>query len=342
VSENVDQSGPALAPAGLGTQEEQAYRQLLRFACAGPADIAERLALPAERVVALLEALCAKGLAAGHDDGAARTYRALPPDVALSPALLHRQASIEAARQALAELTEVFRANARRHDASQLVEVVTGGRALRERIRLLQDSARTEILWFCKTNPVAMSSAENTEEFAALSRGVRYRVIYERALLDEPGMLTNVADGIRRGEQARMLPRLPVRLAIADGSTALCPLVSVVERGRGEPTAAVIGHSQLLDALLALFESHWDRATPIRLSAEGTTDAPDGSAVPGPDEDERYLLSLLVAGVPDKSIASQLGISRRTVQRRVDRLMALADVDTRPGLAYQAARRGWI
>jgi sugar-specific transcriptional regulator TrmB/DNA-binding CsgD family transcriptional regulator len=342
VNDKVDQAGSLLAPAGLGPLEEEAYRQLLQLTYARPADVAERMALPPERVGALLEALRAKGLATAQHDGTAPTFRALPPDVALSPALLHRQASIEAARQAIAELTDLYRASMRRHDPTQLVEVVVGGLALRERIRLLQDSARTEILWFCKANPVAMSSAENTEEFDALDRGVHYRVIYERALLDEPGMLDNVAEGIRRGEEARMLPRLPVRLAIADESTALCPLVPFAGSGRGEPTAAVIGHSQLLDALLALFESYWNRATPIRLTAEGATSRPVEPATMGPDEDERYLLSLLVAGVPDKSIASQLGISRRTVQRRVDRLMALADVDTRPGLAYQAARRGWI
>jgi DNA-binding NarL/FixJ family response regulator len=51
---------------------------------------------------------------------------------------------------------------------------------------------------------------------------------------------------------------------------------------------------------------------------------------------------LLVGGVPDKSIANQLGISRRTVQRRLDRLMALAGVDTRTGLAFQAAKRDWL
>ncbi|MEU1811740.1 hypothetical protein ABZ481_30860 [Micromonospora aurantiaca] len=35
-------------------------------------------------------------------------------------------------------------------------------------------------------------------------------------------------------------------------------------------------------------------------------------------------------------------MSRRTVQRRLADLMAAAGVDTRPGLAFQAARRGWI
>ena len=173
-----------------------------------------------------------------------------------------------------------------------------------------------------------------SEEFDALARGVRYRAIYERAMLLEPGALAVVERGVRAGEQARVLDRLPVRLAVVDGRTAVCPLVP--DRDGGEPTAAVIGRSQLLDALLALFESHWLMATPLGTPADraGTGYQPDG--------DEARLLSLFVAGVPDKSIASQLGVSRRTVQRRLADLMAAAGVDTRPGLAFQAARRGWI
>jgi DNA-binding CsgD family transcriptional regulator len=181
-----------------------------------------------------------------------------------------------------------------------------------------------------------MQGAENTEEYGALSRGVRYRAIYERALLETPGELDTIAEGVSWGEEARTLPTLPVRLAIVDRATAICPLVRDDEAGIGEPTAAVIGRGQLLDALLALFESHWEAATPVRLQSDEAQD-PEGL-----DDNERFLLSLLVAGLPDKSIASQLGISRRTVQRRLDRMMALAGVDTRTGLAFQAARRQWL
>jgi len=46
--------------------------------------------------------------------------------------------------------------------------------------------------------------------------------------------------------------------------------------------------------------------------------------------------------MPDKSIATHLGVSRRTVQRRLDRLMVVAGVDTRAGLAFQAGKRGWL
>ncbi|MEV0287438.1 helix-turn-helix domain-containing protein [Kribbella sp. NPDC050820] len=319
----------------LDAREEQAYRLLVGLSAARPSELAEVAELPQHEADEVLQRLQAKGLVTvQHVDGP--VFRALPPDVALGTTLLRRQESLEAARKTVAALSEEFRASASRRDAHHLVEVIVGANALRERLRDLQESAREEILWFCRANPLAMPGADNTEEYGALSRGVRYRAIYERALLETPGELDTIAEGISWGEEARTLPSLPVRLAIVDRATAVCPLVRDDEVGIGEPTAAVIGRGQLLDALLALFESHWERATPVKMHSDATAE------VEGLDDSERFLLSLLVAGVPDKSIASQLGISRRTVQRRLDRMMALAGVDTRTGLAFQAAKRGWI
>jgi DNA-binding CsgD family transcriptional regulator len=319
----------------LDAREEQAYRLLVGLSAAKAADLAEVAELPQHEADEVLQRLQAKGLVAVQQADEP-IFRALPPDVALGTTLLRRQESLEAARKTVAALSEEFRASASRRDAHHLVEVIVGATALRERLRDLQESAREEILWFCRANPLAMQGADNTEEYGALSRGVRYRAIYERALLETPGELDTIAEGVRWGEEARALPTLPVRLAIVDRSTAVCPLVRDDDMRIGEPTAAVISRGQLLDALLALFESHWEQATPVRLQPDDTLVAE------GLDDSERFLLSLLVAGVPDKSIASQLGISRRTVQRRLDRLTALAGVDTRTGLAYQAAKRGWL
>jgi DNA-binding CsgD family transcriptional regulator/DNA-binding MarR family transcriptional regulator len=321
----------------LDAREEQAYRLLVGLSAARSAELAEVAKLPQHEADEVLQRLQAKGLVAVQP-GDDPVFRPLPPDVALGTTLLRRQESLESARKTVASLSEEFRASASRRDAQHLVEVIVGATPLRDRLRDLQETAQEEILWFCRANPLAMQGAENTEEYGALSRGVRYRTIYERALLETPGELESIAKGVGWGEEARILPTLPVRLAIVDRATAVCPLVRDDELGIGEPTAAVIGRGQLLDALLALFEGHWEQATPVRLSRQPQD--PDGSD--GLDDSERYLLSLMVAGVPDKSIASQLGVSRRTVQRRLDRLMALASMDTRTGLAFQAAKRGWL
>jgi len=50
------------------------------------------------------------------------------------------------------------------------------------------------------------------------------------------------------------------------------------------------------------------------------------------------LLELLLTGVPDKAIAAKLGVSERTVQRRVGRLMADAGAGNRMQLGRHAAR----
>jgi DNA-binding CsgD family transcriptional regulator/DNA-binding MarR family transcriptional regulator len=321
----------------LDAREEQTYRLLVGLSVARSADLAEVTELPQQETEEVLQRLQAKGLVAVMP-GDEPMFRPLSPDVALGTTLLRRQESLESARKTVASLSEEFRASASRRDAHHLVEVIVGAAALRDRLRDLQESAREEILWFCRANPLAMSGAENTEEYGALSRGVRYRAIYERALLETPGELDTIAEGVSWGEEARTLASLPVRLAIVDRATAVCPLVRDNEVGIGEPTAAIIGRGQLLDALLALFESHWEAATPVKLQGDqGSQEDPEGL-----DDNERFLLSLVVAGVPDKSIASQLGISRRTVQRRLDRMMSLAGVDTRTGLAFQAARRKWL
>lgn len=319
----------------LDAREEQTYRLLVGLSAARAAELAEVAELPPQEADEVLQRLQAKGLVTAQPADEP-VFRPLPPDVAFGTTLLRRQESLEAARQTVASLSEEFRANASRRDAHHLVEVILGATTLRERLRDLQNSARQEILWFCRANPLAMQGADNTEEYGALSRGVRYRAIYERALIETPGELDSIAEGVSWGEEARVVPTLPVRIAIVDRQTAICPLVRDDEQSVGEPSAAIISRGQLLDALLALFESYWELATPVRLQADHPQQ-PEG-----PDDSERLLLSLLVGGVPDKSIATQLGISRRTVQRRLDRLMDLAGVDTRTGLAFQAAKRDWL
>ncbi|WP_430788325.1 helix-turn-helix domain-containing protein [Actinoplanes sp. G11-F43] len=307
----------------LSEVEQRAYRLLVRLGRAGAADLVAHGAVPPGQAETVLESLRAHGLT-----GAGPVHQPLPADVALGDALLRRQQDLRNAQQVVAALSEEYRAHTRRRDAEHLVSLVVGAGPLRQRLREMQNDARREILWFCRANPLAMAGTENDEEGSALARGVRYRAIYERELLDKPGELDSILESVAAGEEARTLPTLPVRLAIADRELAICPLVPDESRGVGEPTAALIRSSELLDALVALFESYWERATPL--------------GAPGPPAVDTLLLSLVVAGMPDKSIATHLGVSKRTVQRRIDRLMDQAGVDSRTGLAYQAARRDWL
>ncbi|EWM18430.1 LuxR family transcriptional regulator [Kutzneria sp. 744] len=314
-----------LEALGLTTAEERVYRAVVLGHRARPSEIATQLDITPSALSPLLDDLLDKGLISrvgGH-------YVPAPPDVALGPLLVHGQAELERARAAVGQLAEQYRKDVRRRDSTQLVEVLTGAEAIRQQAMQLQREARTEMLWFCRTNPIAMTSAENEEEFRALARGVRYQVVYESALLGEPGALKGLADGIRAGEQARTVDTVPVRLAIADRKVALCPLGDEAD---GEPTAALVEGTSLLTALIALFENYWNRAAPVHIDGNG-----------GPlTADEARLLSLLIGGVSDKSIATQLQVSQRTVQRRVQDLMRRVDVRNRMQLSWQIGKLGWL
>lgn len=329
--------------AGLSPDEESVYALLVTFGRAGAADLAERDGMPVERMDRVLESLTAKGLAS-PTYGVPRLYQAAPPDVALLPRLKRSAEALDLAQHEAARLIESYRDTMRRRDAGQLLEVITGAEALRQHLRQIQTSVREEMLWFCKAQYVAMPSGSNTEEFEALARGVRYRVLYEKAFFDDEGAVDNVVAGVRAGEVARAVPQLPLRLAIADRAVAVFPLVAGGPHGSPEePTTALVRDSNLLAALIALFERYWEDAVPLDVDDSGELSGTDGPAAPDAlAPTDRRLLSLLVAGVADKAIASQMQLSRRTVQRRIQGMMERANAATRMQLAWQAARRGWL
>lgn len=320
----------SLIGAGVGPDEERVYRLLVGVGDATAGVVAERLRTESSEVEPLLERLAEAGLV--RTAGSPRRYAPTPPDVGFAPLLLRGTEAVDRARATVAQLTDEYRAAVRRRDADQLVEVVTGVEAIRQQLRTIQLSTRSEMLWFCRAGHVAMPSSENDEELGMLARGVSYRVIYEHALLEEPGMVDDVARGIAAGEEARAHPSLPVRIAIADRAIALCPLVDAHD-GTGEPTAALVRDSNLLTALVALFDSYWTASSPLHAAGVGPG---------GVSGDDRELLSLLVAGVSDKAIASRLRVSNRTVQRRISDLMTRTGAQTRMQLAWQVAERHWL
>jgi DNA-binding NarL/FixJ family response regulator len=95
----------------------------------------------------------------------------------------------------------------------------------------------------------------------------------------------------------------------------------------------------MLDALLALFDRVWRDGLPLVLGADGVVEGSTGDGLP---ELDARILGLLLAGLTDQAVANQLGLSMRTVQRRVRALMDRVAAETRLQLGFQAARRGWL
>nr|WP_281496673.1 helix-turn-helix transcriptional regulator [Ornithinimicrobium sp. F0845] len=117
-------------------------------------------------------------------------------------------------------------------------------------------------------------------------------------------------------------------MLLVDGAEAIIPL------GGAQVRSAIRVHSSVLtDALDELFRALWDVSVPAL--------APGGQAE-ALTADERELLRLLATGIKDGAIARQLGVSPRTVSRKVTALLERMGCTNRLQAGITAARRGWF
>ncbi|QXE34105.1 helix-turn-helix transcriptional regulator [Streptomyces sp. GMY02] len=326
-----------LAAIGLDERQESAYRALVAIGAAEVADLAHRLALPERDTEQALRRLERQGLAAQSSSRTGR-WVAAPPAVALGALLTQHRHELEQAELAAVLLAEEYRAEATEPAVHDLVEVVTGASAVAHRFLQLQLGATEEVCALVTGKPVAVTGVDNKAEERAAARGVAYRVVIEREVLSLPAGITELSAALGRDEQVRVTERVPTKLVVADRSLAMVPLT-----GRGaretDPAVLVVHASGLLESLMGLFEAVWRDALPLRLGADGAV-AEGGS--PAPDATDLEILSLLLAGMTDASVAKQLDLGLRTVQRRVKGLMELSGVTTRLQLGWHAYERGWV
>jgi DNA-binding CsgD family transcriptional regulator len=318
----------SLAVLGVDPVAEQIYRLLATRTSATAPEIADELGLPVAGVTGTVEAMAGAGLVAHSPTDIAR-YIAAPPTVAIGPLLVAQREELRRAEQSLADMAEAYRLAVGNQASRDLLETVTGVEAVRHRFEQVQRGATDEVLAFVTARTVAMSREENEVESAAVNRGVRYRIIMERAVLAQPGALDIAIGAVCGGEEVRVAPVLPMKLLVADRMVGMVPI-----RGAEEPAAIVVRESGVLDALVALFEMVWAQATPLNAGVVDHT--------AGHDPVDGKILALLLAGFTDQAVATQLGISMRTVARRIRHLMDLAGVQTRLQLGCHAARAGWV
>ncbi len=323
---------------GLDERAESVYRALLSSGAATPEALGERLSLQPYLVQQALAQLEAAGLAAASAS-LADHYVAAPPGVALAPALSQRRHELHEAERIVELLADEYRrTGAAASGAADLVEVVSGVSALRHRFEQIQLGTENELLALVTDAPVAVGPEENGAEDIVVARGVAHRTVLARDRLADAAMMDALTLALGRGQQVRVAERVPTKLVISDRRLAMLPLLAL--GAPGEPAALLVRAPGLLEALIGLFEQCWQAASPVRFSAETAGQVEVDADQPDPVD--LQIVSLLLTGLTDASVAKQLDLGLRTVQRRVQRLMTLTGVSTRLQLGWQAYERGWV
>jgi sugar-specific transcriptional regulator TrmB len=325
-----------LSAVGLDADEEAVYRLLVVEADVTAASVAEHIGLDPGTAYDILERLVERGLAGRDGSGDTARYAAAPPAVALGALLRERRDALYSAELDLAELADSHRTATMGRTPTDVVEVITDVAAVRQRFAQIQRGAQREVRSMMVPNLTVVPHAENTAGDESLRRGVRYRAILDRAALDEPGIVAAILRDIAKGEQIRVADHVPVKMVIVDESVAMLPLLA--ERNTA-PESVLVQSGGLLSALIAYFEIAWERAYPLwpNQAGDDVVELRPGDI----DELDGQILALLLAGMTDQALAGQLGLSLRTVQRRIRVLMDKAGVDTRIQLGWYAGRANW-
>lgn len=320
-----------LSAFGLTELEEKVYLELVRGRAATAAELAPRVAAPVAELDHALDALAQAGLVrlvAGRAGAA-------PPDLAIESLLNQRVRELQEARVGL---WNWLRQQRPAEAMDQDVQVVVGVPAIMQAFDQCLRGAQEEILGFDRP-PYAAVLHDNPTEVEMLGRGIDFRVVYDRRGLERPGAAAHIGRFVAAGEQARVATNVPGKLAVADRRVALISFSTPDESV--EPWALLVRGATWVQVLVALFTEVWDRATPLRLApASAVVDDVERQSMPTPTD--RQILSLLMTGLPDKAVASQLGISLRTVQRRLRQLMDATGSATRMQLGWFVARNDWL
>lgn len=159
----------------------------------------------------------------------------------------------------------------------------------------------------------------------AVSAGRRCRAIYPvRALTAAP---VEMAVRAQAGEEIRLIAEVPTRLLVAGTTHAMLP----EPLGDADTPRVLVRQPALVAAATLLFEELWRRAAPVADFERGQRGA-----------QRTLLLEQLAVGAQDEQIARRLGVSLRTVRRRVAELMDELDAHSRFEAGVEAVRRGWL
>lgn len=317
--------------AGTDATSTQTYLALITHPHAGRDEIAQLLEISRSELDRRVAELAVQGSVRTHPDG---SWDVPPPDITLPARAseLERQAlQIRAAADQLAVI--YHRARAQRA-GDQPIEVLGSREEVARYFVQVMGAARQRVRSLDRPPFTHAEHAVTDVQRQQAAEGVRFLTVYDTDVLQGAQSIAALERLAALGEQMRVLKGVPLKMVVADDDTALVIVRTDAESWRG---SMLVRRSPLLDSLTLLFETLWRLSVPLH-----RTEPELGGQRDQPALRDRQVLMMLAGGATDETIARQLGISSRTVERRVRALLDRLGAETRFQAGAQAARRGWL
>lgn len=315
-----------LQALGLSVAAERTYLDLIESGECAVRELARQCGATERDMAGTLEELQSLGLIERRD---VDIVVPVPPRLAMEVLAERRSREAALARDSAEMLSQMWNRSFGRRTDFELLPSHNAGRQVLDSIqRLAQTRVRAMTLGNLSTEGHKIVDGL----FDALSRGVEYQVIYGAHVLQDPTALRMVQQCVDAGEEARVFAQVPMNITVVDDRWALVAARAPLG-GKPSIAAVVVHDSPFLTGLVGVFDAFWRMAVPITAGTAVGRDAPSQT---------KQLLTYLSAGLTDEAIARELGVSERTVARRISRLQELLGAQTRFQLGVQASRQGWL
>ena len=166
--------------------------------------------------------------------------------------------------QIIEELKPQYKDSRANVDPLDFIEIIKDSQQIHKKFIQLNDEAKKEVLIFSKppySGPRKKLEEQADRQAKPLRRGIKIRTIYELPLNKEEmeWTFTILKEQVERGENARVIKRLPMKMAIFDMKIVLLAMKDPVSTGTTF-TTQVVKHTDLAEGLTILFNHIWEQA----------------------------------------------------------------------------------
>lgn len=222
------------------------------------------------------------------------------------------------------------------------IDVLTGVEEISSRMSALHLAARERLWWAIDGSPAGRLLLERAVDDPGLLEvrgGVEHRLILDTGLLEMSSAVRVMEDAVERGTAVRMGNGIPISAVVCDDDTAILDISRFDPQGAG---SVEVRESGPVLAVASLLERMWRLAAPFGPMRAAAQRKEHGESSAPLDERDQAILGLMSAGASDQAIARNIGVSVRTVERRVRYIMEHLGAATRFHAGAQAVRRGWV
>ena len=321
-----------LSSLGVDEDAERLYRRILRDAPGDLGSHVSALGWTRSHGRAAYESLVDAGLVSESRSGALVPES---PRVAIGRLIERESARLDIRRRELDDVQAVIADLASEHQTSPLGsgEVVALDVVPRDQVvAAFEHAVRSTtgpIRHVIKTTATAPARDEPLVRWmqGQVARGRVLHTLYPTSFLRDGQVedLVWIRHWADVGEHQRLLQEVPHAFTVFGDELVL----SCSEWGVVTEDVVAIRSPMLIQSFTSIFDDAWQRGLPV---PHTTFD----------DEGNDRLLTMLASGLKDEAIARYLGVSLRTVRRRVAMLMEDLGAHTRFQLGSAAERRGLL